>query len=159
MLFDLMFCVLSSWDIWLCAFLVSRDSPDVQKEHTVFSAASLNDLLTCLLLVLQVEGADSLTVGLLNEREAEPPEPLLQPRLLWSTSCAGALHPAQPLQVSAGYLFIQRFTWFVCFCLIDMFTSLRASQVLEEHVPPVWSVHASTAVRPQNPCDSEGEQP
>lgn len=32
-------------------------------------------------------------------------------------------------------------------------------KVLEEHVPPVWSVHASTSVHPQNHSDPEREQP
>lgn len=78
--------------------------------------------------VFQVAGADSLAVGLLNERKAEPPEPVLQPRLLRSTSRAGALHLAQPFQVSAGDLFfLKPFTLFVCFRLIYMFTSIRAS--------------------------------
>lgn len=43
--------------------------------------------------------------------------------------------------------------------LIHAFVCTCVSQVLEEHVPPVWSVHAPTSVDSQNHPYSEREQP
>lgn len=53
--------------------------------------------------VLQAERADSLTVGISNERQTELLESVLQPCILWSSPCPGTFHSALQFQVSTAF--------------------------------------------------------
>ncbi len=120
-------------------------------------------------VVFQAERADSLPVGISNERKTELLESVLQPCILWDTPCADTFHSALQFQVSPSVLtskLLLHMNSARVNCpdhtmrnLIYVFMCTCVSKVLEEHVPPVWSIYAPTSVYPQNNPDSEREQP
>lgn len=126
------------------------------------SKAQVDPVVNQLFSAFQTQREDPLPLGFSNGREAELLESVLQPLLLRGEPRAGAFHSALQLQVSVMLLMVaQDLTSQVTTAnVLDApFAFFVPLQVLEEHVPSVWPVHAPASVRRQHHPDSKREKP